>query len=92
MQIPLRVGALAGFALHSDAVTLSFSVPKAFPPGQPLELVLWPDTPDALPLSGRSLGSKLRADQQFEVRARLTNLARASRERLLDVFNPNRAP
>ena len=87
LEIPLRTGALDGTALHSDAVTLVFCVPKAFPPGQPIELVLWPDTLEALPLQARSIGSKLRADQQFEVRARLINLARGARERLLQTFS-----
>jgi hypothetical protein len=86
-MIPLRIGELIGEALHSDAVTMTFTAPKAFPPGQPLQLVLWPDTPDALALALRSIGSKRRDDTTFEVRARLINLARTARERLLEAFS-----
>jgi hypothetical protein len=91
MSIPLRIGELEGEALHSDAVTMTFVAPKAFPPGQPIAVVLWPDTPEALPLALRSIGSKRRRDgdgDTFEVRARLINLARAARERVLATFQP----
>jgi hypothetical protein len=88
MSIPLRIGELQGVALHSDAVTMTFTAPKAFPPGQPIALVLWPGTPDPLPLALRSLGSKRRDDATVEIRARLINLARAARERLLASFSP----
>jgi hypothetical protein len=88
-MVPLHIGKLEGVALHSDAVTMTFTAPKAFPPGQPLQLVLWPDTPDALPLALRAIGSKRVGDDgTFEVRARLINLARAARDRLLAAFNP----
>ena len=86
-MIPLRIGELQGVALHSDAVTMTFTAPKAFPPGQPLQLVLWPDTPEALALALRAIGSKRRGDDgTFEVRARLINLARPAREKLLEAF------
>jgi hypothetical protein len=89
MPIPLRIGELEGVALQSDAVTMTFTAPKPFPPGQPLQLVLWPDTPQALPLALRAIGSRRVGDDgTFEVRARLINLARAARETLLAAFNP----
>ena len=88
MAIPLRIGETEGAALQCDAALLLFSAPKAFPPGQPVAFVLWPDTPEALPLAGRSLGSKRRQDGAFDVRVRLVNLSRAARDRLLTAFSP----
>ena len=39
-----------------------------------------------LPLQARCIGSKLQADQRFEVRARLINLSRDARQSLLTAF------
>lgn len=86
-SIPIRIGGtLAGVAVGSDATLLQFHAPKAFPPGQPLELTLWPDTPQAFTVQARSIGSRLRDDQAFEVRARLVNLAREARAQVLAAF------
>ena len=83
----LRIGTeLMGAAASFSGEFLTFYSSKAFPPGQPLELTLFPDTEQALPLQVRCLGSKLQADQRFEVRARLINLSRAARMQLTAAF------
>jgi len=87
-SVPIRIGGtLAGIAVSSDANVLCFHAPKAFPPGQPVEVTLWPDTPQAFTVQARSIGSRLQDDQTFEVRARLVNLAREARSRLLEAFS-----
>jgi hypothetical protein len=88
-RIPIRIGGtFAGVAVSSDANLLHFHAPKAFPPGQPLDVTLWPDTPQAFTVQVRSIGSRLRDDQTtFDVRARLVNLAREARTQLLEAFS-----
>jgi len=55
--------------------------PRAFAPGAPLRLVL--HLPDGeLAVEGRTVGSRRRPDQAFDVRLRLVNVKRADRERL----------
>ena len=76
----------AGVAVSCDANLIVFHAPKAFPPGQPVALVLWPERDQPLSLAARSIGSKLLADQRFEVRARLVNLSRDARAQLLKAF------
>lgn len=84
---PLRIdNQHPGVAVSCDANIIVFHAPKAFPPGQPVSLTLWPDHDRALALSARSIGSKLLPDQRFEVRARLINLSRSAREHLLAAF------
>jgi hypothetical protein len=86
-ELPLRIGAdLLGAAVGCGPEIITFLSPKAFPPGQPLELTLFPDAENALDLKARSIGSKLQADQRFEVRARLINLSRAARQQLNAAF------
>jgi len=86
-EIALRVGAdLQAVAVSADAANLMFYAAKAFPPGQPLQLTLWPDSAEALLLHVRTIGSRLRADGQFEVRTRLVNLSRDARTKLLTTF------
>jgi hypothetical protein len=86
-RIPIRIGGvLAGVAVSSDANLLHFHASKAFPPGQPLEITLWPDTPQAFTVQARSIGSRLQDDQTFAVRARLVNLGREARAQLLRAF------
>jgi hypothetical protein len=65
-----------------DGSTLQLTAANAHPPGQPLTLTLWPERADALQLGARSLGSRRRADAGFDLRVRLVNLSRESRERL----------
>lgn len=86
--IALRIGPdLEAVAVGYDGTRLSFIAPKAFPPGQPLQLTLLAEGREPLALSVRSLGSKRRADQRFDVQARLVSLARSAREALGLVFN-----
>jgi len=87
-ELPLRIGTeLNGAAVGCGPEVITFLAPKAFPPGQPLELTLFPDADNALKLQARSIGSKLQADQRFEVRARLINLSRNAREQLNAAFS-----
>lgn len=84
---PLRIDDQhEGVAVSCDAHILVFHAPKAFPPGQPVSLTLWPGQERPLALSARSIGSKLLPDQRFEVRARLINLSRPAREHLVAAF------
>jgi hypothetical protein len=70
---------------HSGAITgiegqvVSLSSPKAFPPGQPLVFTL---TESALHLEARTIGSKRLATGDFELRVRLINLRKDTREAL----------
>jgi hypothetical protein len=85
--IALRIGPdLDGIAVGYDGTRLSFIAPKAFPPGQPLQLTLLAEGRAPLALSVRSLGSKRRADQSFDVQARLVSLARTARASLEQAF------
>jgi hypothetical protein len=86
-DIPLVITPdLTGVAVSCDTSFLEFLAPKAFPPGQPIELTLWPGEPEALRLAGRSVGSKLCPDQRFRVRMRFVNLSREARARLQQAF------
>jgi hypothetical protein len=86
-EIPLRIleGDLLGRAVAHEGELLVAVVPKAFPPGKPLELTLQLDAV-ALPLVCRVIGSKLREDGAFDLRMRLTNLRRGAREQLRAAF------
>lgn len=57
---------------------LTFSSPRAFPPGSPVSIT-W----DGQDLQGRSLGSKRGSEEQFNVRMRMVNLTKVQREQLL---------
>lgn len=84
---PLRIGPeLSGAAVSCGPEIFVFLSPKAFPPGQPLELTLFPEAENALKLQARCIGSKLQPDQRYEVRARLINLSRAARLQLTAAF------
>jgi len=86
-ELPLRIGAeLSAAAVSCGPEIFTFLSPKAFPPGQPLELTLFPDTENAIKLQARCIGSKLQADQRFEVRARMINLSRSARQQLNAAF------
>jgi hypothetical protein len=85
--IALRIGAeLSGSALSFDGTRLQFVAPKAFPPGQPLQLTLLRDGAEPLSLSVRSVGSKRRDDGLFHVQARMISLSRETREALIRAF------
>lgn len=87
IELPLAIGAdLNAAAISCSGELFVMLSPKAFPPGQPLELTLFPGTERALVLQVRCIGSKLQADQRFEVRARLINLSRNARQQLNEAF------
>ena len=91
MAIPALIAEdVTATAVHSDAVTLEVHAAKAYPPGRPLTITLWPGSPEALALAGRCIGSKRQDDGSSAVRGRLVNLARDARETLLRSFNPAR--
>jgi len=91
-EAPLRIDSMhEGVAVSCDASIIVFHAPKAFPPGQPLALALWPERDPPLALAARSIGSKRMPDARFEVRARLVNLSRDARQRLLDAFGGSSA-
>lgn len=84
MPEPLAVtiqGEQLGTLLAREGLLLTLVSPKAYPPGQPLSLTLsLPAGP--LALEGRSLGSKKREPTGYELRVRLLNLRRETREAL----------
>jgi hypothetical protein len=89
LGVALRIGSdETGMALGWDGSTLQLTAAKAHPPGQPLELVLWPERANPLKLGARSLGSRRRSDDAFDVRVRLVNLSRESREQLAQALGP----
>jgi hypothetical protein len=55
--------------------------PRAYAPGQPMPLTVELTPPLTLEL--KSIGSKVREDQRFDVRARAMTLPKATRDRLL---------
>lgn len=83
-------GAL-GRALGIEGEILRLVANAPFAPGQPLSFTL--SLPEGtIALQGKSLGSKRRPDDQFELRARLVSLRRADRERLQALFTPPLSP
>ena len=84
--IALRIGVdVEGVAVACDGARLSFVAPKAYPPGQPLQLVLSLEDGE-LAVQARSIGSKRREDQRFDVQVRLVSVNREARERLERAF------
>lgn len=80
----MRVTLAAGGEGRADAIEgelLACVFSRAFAPGAPVDLeVRLPER--VVPLRGKSLGSKKRADGSFEVRLRLISLRREDREAL----------
>jgi hypothetical protein len=76
---------LEALAVDYDGTRLHFVASQAFPPGKPLSMILHSED-TALSLEARSLGSKNRQDGQFDVQARLINLARNTRTALERAF------
>lgn len=67
-----------------DGRHFRFASPRAFAPGQPLNVVV--EVGSGFSLELKSLGSARQADGKFEVRARATTLSRPAREALLAGF------
>ena len=76
---PVRIaGEHDGELLELSGLQLRLRSPKAFPPGQPLTLQLPPD----VKLEARAIGSKRLDESSFELRVRLINLRKDTREAL----------
>ena len=82
MSLPVQIaGQLAGTLEAIEGLLLTLASPKAFPPGQPLALLVSPEAA-AVRLDARAIGSKRRDDGMFELRVRLINLRKEAREAL----------
>jgi hypothetical protein len=82
MTLRLRMGQSEILELHSfDGKLFVLVSARAHAPGQPLVLTVELTPPCLLEL--KSIGSKKRDDDRYEVRARATTLAKSSRERIL---------
>jgi hypothetical protein len=75
----LIAGEFPGSITDTAGLLVTLSSPKAFPPGQPLELTL---TDSRLRLQARAIGSKRSSSGEFELRVRLINLRKEAREAL----------
>jgi hypothetical protein len=64
-----------------DGKQFALVSPRAFAPGQPLILTVELVPPCMLDL--KSLGSKKRADDRFDIRARAMTLAKPTRDRIV---------
>ncbi|HEY8432146.1 MAG TPA: hypothetical protein VIL20_27405 [Sandaracinaceae bacterium] len=71
----------SGEAVAWAGEVLSLVLPRAFAPGAPIAFSIALEG-GALSLSGKTVGSKRRADGRFDVRVRLLNLRREERARL----------
>ena len=82
MTLRVRVGEGEFLELHSfDGKQFALVSTRAYAPGQPLNLTVELTPPCTLEL--KSLGSKKRDDERFDVRARAMTLAKGTRERIL---------
>lgn len=81
MSVPLKAGEASGEALRFEGGVLHVVLDRAFAPGKPtdLQLTLGGDT---LSLRGKSLGSKRREDDRFDVRLRMLSLRKGERAAL----------
>jgi hypothetical protein len=85
--LPLRIAPeLDALAVDYDGTRLHFVTSQAFPPGKPISMTLHSGDDGSLSLEARCLGSKRRQDGQFDVQARLINLARNTRSALERAF------
>lgn len=72
-----------GSAETLDREVLGMILDCAFAPGAPLSIGLEVDP--TLGLEAKTIGSKRRADGSFEVRARLVNMSREKRTRIVEL-------
>ncbi|MFM2417478.1 MAG: hypothetical protein RL385_2201 [Pseudomonadota bacterium] len=86
MSVGARVAGLSEAVrfVHFDGRHFVFESPKAFAPGQPMQVDV--DGEPALRLDLKSLGSVKQSDGQFRVRARATTITRAARDALIRLF------
>jgi hypothetical protein len=89
VSVAIRIaGGVAGAITHVADLLLTLKAPKAFPPGQPLQFTL-ADT--GVQLQARAIGSK-RVEDAFEIRVRLINVRRETREALEAAWSAATAP
>lgn len=81
----IRLGEDAGEAVRFEGEVLSLILPRAFAPGAPIVFVTELDG-ESVELGGKTVGSKRREDERFDVRVRMTNLRRTHRERLREAL------
>ena len=87
-MIPLRLDRGDDAELVSiDGETVALISPRAYAPGAPIEMTARADDSDIL-LRGKSLGSKRRPDDRFDIRARMINLTRDHRALLVTLLAP----
>jgi hypothetical protein len=80
-ELPVTIaGEHAGTLSAADGLVLTLRSPKAFPPGQPLQLSLQVEPP--LPLEARTIGSRRLDPTSYELKVRLINVRRSTREAL----------
>jgi hypothetical protein len=87
IEVMLPSGELAK-AVEWKPDVLSLICPKAFAPGQPVELKAKAAGGDTIGLIGKSGGSKKREDGAFDVKLRLHSLRREQRAWLEATFTP----
>lgn len=79
---PATIAGAEGHAVSFTGEMLVAVLSKPFAPGTPLKGTITIEG-DAIAIEGRATGSKKTPEGTFEVRARLINLRRADRERLV---------
>ena len=67
-----------GEAVRVDGEVIEIVAPRAFAPGAPVRMRVDADG-EAIPVEGKTIGSKRRDDGRFDVRLRLINLRRPHR-------------
>jgi hypothetical protein len=78
---PATIEGAVGQAMSFEGELLVARLSRAFAPGTPVKGTI--TLPDGdIPIEGRAIGSKRTTDGTFEVRARVINLRRETRERL----------
>jgi hypothetical protein len=78
-NIAVQIGEIDAVLAGFDGKALQLIAAQPFPPGQPLELRVLPQTSAALQVAARCIGSQRREDGRFDVRLRPVNLDRATR-------------
>jgi hypothetical protein len=84
VEVVLENGERASAQRYVSGV-LELICPRAFAPGQPMQLTVVATEP-SFTLVGKSAGSKRRSDGAFDVRLRLHSLRREAREWLEQTF------
>jgi hypothetical protein len=81
-MVPATIaGKWRGAIEQVDGLVVRLASPNAFPPGQPLTIAFQHEGSDVR-LEARTIGSKRRDEETFELRVRLINLRKDAREAL----------